>query len=600
MRILIFLMGAALSGWSLRAADLPPGGREMLPSPDVKFFAGRAADLGASADTVPVTGRSFATAQRLILPQNPAHAWDAGGRSQLIGRLNEGDVGVVVFEARALPLNGVNPDEAEAGGTAYLEEALPPDYPKSAQLTFKCGSQWQLFTMGFQAGRGIEEGKGALAFHLGQRAQAFEIGPVRVLNYGTSVALKDLPRTLVTYRGREAGAAWRKDAEARIAALRMTPLKVTVTDAARAAVAGASVKVRQLRSAFGFGSAVTADWLTREGKDGGTYRKIVDECFSRVVFENDLKMERWETSLKNEEGHSFRWDHTLKSCDWLKDRHIGIRGHYLAWAPWEPWSEALKSEPEKIKSRILTHIPRIAAALGDRVVEWDAINHLAGWDKNIDESTGPEFYTGIMKAARAATQLPLWVNEDQVFRPGRQQEDYYTRIQKLIAEGQKPDGIGNQGHFDDSYLPTPQEMLATSDRFAALVPALEITEFDILTNGDEALEADYLRDILTVCYSHPAYTGFLVWGFWEGSHWKPATALWRQDWSEKPSATVWRNLVNGQWATKAEGPTSSTGEYQINAHLGLYEITATAHGKTTALRASLTKGTGSFTIRLDP
>jgi GH35 family endo-1,4-beta-xylanase len=596
--ITIMLAAAFLLLRRLPAVELPQGGREMLPSPDIKVFAGRAADQGARAETVPVEGRAFTTAQRLVLPQPPAHPWDAGARSQWNAPLAEGDVGLVVFEARALPLAGVKPADAAAAGSVYLEEVSPPDYPKAAQLNFKCGPQWQQFTLSFRSDRSIPQEKGALAFHLALKAQALELGPVRLLNYGSSIALKDLPRSAITYRGREAEAAWRKDALARIAQGRMAPLAVKVTDAAGQPVPGALVRVRQIRSAFGFGSAVTADWLTRPGADGDAYRKITEECFSRVVFENDLKMEAWETSLKNQDTSSFRWEQTLKSCQWLKERGIGIRGHYLSWAPWEPWSEALKAEPDKIKSRILTHLPKVVSAAGDRVIEWDAINHLAGWDKNIDEATGVAFYAEIMKAARAATSLPLWVNEDQVFRPGRQQEDYFQRIQQLIAAGQKPDGIGNQGHFDDSFLPAPMDVLANSDRFAALVPALQITEFDVLTNGDEPLEADYLRDMLIACYSHPAYTGFLTWGFWEGSHWKPAAALWRKDWSEKPSARVWRDLVNGQWATRAEGRTGAAGDYQVSAHLGTYGITVSAQGRTATLRTTLGKGSGPVSVTL--
>ncbi len=598
MRFFLFLLLCASTLSGVRAVDLPPGGKELLPSPVVKVYAGRAAELGAIAETVPVAGRSFSSAQRLVLPQQPAHVWDAGARSQLAGKLSAGDVGLLMFEVRALPLLGQNPADAVAGGTAYLEEALPPDYPKAAQLSFNCGAEWQVFLLSFKAERDLPEGKGALAFHLGQRAQAFEFGPVRLLNFGTAVALRDLPRTKVSYRGREADAPWRKEAHARIEKVRMAPLTVLVQDAAGQAVEGATVEVRQLRSAFGFGSAVTADWLTRQGPDGEAYRKIVETSFSRVVFENDLKMETWENSLLNQEGNSFRWDNTLKSCAWLQERNIGIRGHYLSWAPWEPWSEKLKGEPDKIKERVLANLKRVATEVGNRVMEWDAINHLAGWDKNIDEATGLDFYTEIMKAARAATPLPLWVNEDQIFRPGRQQEDYYQRIQKLIADGQKPDGIGNQAHFDDSFLPTPMDMLANSDRFAALVPALQITEFDVLTNGDEQLEADYLRDILTVCYSHPAYTGFLTWGFWEGSHWKPQTALWRQDWSEKPSAATWRALVNGAWATKASGRTNAAGTYTVPAHLGTYEIQVSAREHKQVVRAPLTQPASQITVKL--
>ncbi|MDB6070830.1 MAG: hypothetical protein JWL81_2001 [Verrucomicrobiales bacterium] len=573
----VLLLSFAGAGFG-KGAEIPEGGRGLLGSPELKVYAGRAADRGAAAETVPVTGRSFPTAQRLLMPQNPANPWDAGARAALTGPVAEGEVGLVVFEARAIPLSGQVPADASAGGAVYLEEVNPPSYPKAAELSFKCGPDWQVFYLAFKATRSLPEGKGAVVFHLGQRAQGLELGPVRVLNYGNALEVKDLPRTAVTYRGRGVDEPWRKEAADRIAKFRMAPLVLKVVDAAGKPRAGVAVRLRQVRSAFGFGSAVTAEWLTKPGADGDAYRKIVEDSFSRVVFENDLKMEFWEDSLKNASDSTFRWENTQKACDWLKARNIGIRGHYLSWAPWEKWSEELKGQPDKIRERILTHIPRITKEIGERVIEWDAINHLAGWASNIDEVTGPGVYTEIMKTSRAATKLPLWVNEDQVFRPGRQQEDYYARIQKLIADGQKPDGIGNQAHFDDSFLPGPMELLANSDRFAALVPALQITEFDVVTHGDEQLEADYLRDVLTMAYSHPAYTGFIVWGFWEGRHWKPEAALWRKDWKEKPSAVVWKELVNDQWATSAEGKTGENGEYLVPAHFGTYEIIVDAGG----------------------
>ncbi|MDB6132164.1 MAG: hypothetical protein JWM59_407 [Verrucomicrobiales bacterium] len=584
--------------WPVSGSTLPEGGREMLSNPEVKAYVSRMPEGSGSAETVPVAGKPFGRVQRVIIPRRPDRLWDIGARALLSGAMLEGDTGVVTFEARALPLPGQAPGEATAEAAVMLEEVLPPSYPKAAQMGFRCGPEWRTYYLPFRTDRPLAEGKGTLVFHLGLEAQALEFGPVQVLNYGRAIALKDLPRTTATYPGRDADAPWRKEALERISKLRTGPLTVSVRDAVGHPVPGAQVKVRQVRSAFGFGSAVTAQMLTAGGPDGDRYRKVVSDTFSRVVFENDMKMEFWEESLANASDAPFRWDRTQEACDWLKKQDIGIRGHYLCWAPWEPWSESLRGGPEKIKKRILDHIPRVAREVGGRVMEWDAINHLAGWDKNIDEVTGLDFYSEVMRACRAATKLPLWVNEDQVFRPGRQQEDYYIRIQKLIADGCKPDGIGNQAHFDSSYLPAPQHMLAVSDRFAALVPALEITEFDVVSGGDEQLEADFLRDCLILCYSHQAYTGFLIWGFWEGAHWKPEAALWRKDWSEKPAAAVWRGLVSGQWTTTAEGVSNTEGAWTVSAHFGIYEITASANGKTRTVRVPFVRDAPALVVEL--
>ena len=547
----------------------------MLATPVLKPYGG-----AALLSTVAVEGRVFKAAERIQLDQPAAHAWDVGAQQKLQAGLAQGEVGIVVFEARARPFAGAAEESAAGEATVYIQDASPPNYEKAAMMKFHCTAAWQTFYLSFTADKAVPAATAAVSFQFGGERQILEIGPVSVLSYGRKLTQQDLPRTAVTYPGRELDAPWRKAAEARILAMRMGSLVARVVDAGGHPLEGARVSIRQLRNAFGFGSAVTAQWLMAKGDDGEHYRKVVGECFSRVVFENDLKMEMWEGSLQNDPNSQFQWKQTQQAADWLKEQQIPIRGHYLSWAPWEPWSEKLRAQPEQIKARVLAHLPRVAEAVGDRVIEWDAINHLAGWDKNIDEATGLEFYSEIMRTARAATKLPLWVNEDQVFRPGRQQEDYFKRIKRLMADGCRPDGIGNQAHFDVSFLPSPMDMLANSDRFAALVPALQITEFDVMAGGDEALEADYLRDCLLVCYSHPAYTGFLTWGFWAGAHWKPEAALWRKDWSEKPAAKVWRSLVCDAWATHASGVTSDQGEYGANVHLGLYEITVESGGKT--------------------
>ena len=76
-------------------------------------------------------------------------------------------------------------------------------------------------------------------------------------------------------------------------------------------------------------------------------------------------------------------------------------------------------------------------------------------------------------------------------------------------------------------------------RFAPLVDRLVVTEYDFVCNDDE-LHADYLRDVLTLSFSHPKMTAFINWGFWAGYHWKPEGTLIRKDWTERPAIKIWR------------------------------------------------------------
>lgn len=65
--------------------------------------------------------------------------------------------------------------------------------------------------------------------------------------------------------------------------------------------------------------------------------------------------------------------------------------------------------------------------------------------------------------------------------------------------------------------------------------------------------------------------------------------MFRTDWSEKPSARVWRDLVRGQWRTRVEGKTDGKGQFATRGHLGAYEFTVTAGNKVARRMRTLAK-----------
>ena len=559
------------------AVAIPPGGRDLLPldgKGGATPFLPKEAEQ-ATAEIQHAEAAPWAEYWRFNIMKRPANSWSVQLSAKVGEAIAKGDKCLLLFYARAV--------EGKAAGAANVEVRNPPAYPRLGSTQFRVGTKWEPIILPFAASEEGPEGKCAVSIHLGGDVQRVEIGGLRLLNYGQDFPMNQLPQPRFTYEGREADAAWRKEALARIEQHRKGDFTLLLVDKDGKPLANTELRAVLKRHDFGFGTAVTAKLLNEASSDGEHYRSIVDECFSRVVFENDMKPHAWDNSK----------DQLDKPLQWLRDRQFSVRGHYLCWGPFEPWSEKLKDQPQAIRERVLHWMNEVTPAIGDRVDEWDALNHPAGWEANncINTVLGDDFYTEVFREARKLTKLPLWINEDQVFRPGRQQDEYFQIIEKLIASGVKPAGAGNQGHFHSSFLPSPAEMLANSDRFAALVPALQITEFDVNTNNDEALAADFTRDILITCFSHPAYTGFVLWGFWEGSHWKPETALWRKDWSEKPAAKVWRDLICNQWHTDARLTTDAAGKVNLRGFYGHYQITVKGAASSQELPLHLTKTT---------
>ena len=231
----------------------------------------------------------------------------------------------------------------------------------------------------------------------------------------TGTDFTEATRPKVTYEGREADAAWRKTALTRIAKIRMADHSAQLTDEAGKPLANTRVTVELARHDFGFGDCVTRQMLTRKDPDGERYRDIVNRTCSRVVFENDLKPGSF---LSSGEGRA----RMEESIAWLRQDGISIRGHYLIQEAVDPCTRARLGDPEKLKRDKFESVRERIELMGRRVSEWDAINQPVAWGGAALLGTkGPPLDTlamDLFDEARKLTDLPLIINEDQIFRPG--------------------------------------------------------------------------------------------------------------------------------------------------------------------------------------
>ena len=480
------------------------------------------------------------------------------------------------------------PPSGTPGGIIAIENKVPGS-PKLGMGGFTADGDWRRIDMPFLSGVEAIPGKAMLVFQLGERPQQLEIADLRVVNYGRSVKLADLPHAYVHYEGRAPDAAWRREALARIEQHRVREHAVRLVNASGEPLRRTEVRARLRRHEFLFGGTIKAEFFKPGDTRWERYRDTVDRHFSGVVFENDLKPGVLEASLAGGDDH-VRWEWTEAAAAWCDDRDLRIRGHYMVPGVWGSFASRDKQGDSGLRERLLGHLRLIATKAGPFVHEFDVINHPVGWTnppQTVRDVLGRGFYADVIRTARSLTDKPLWINEDRTFNPGFQQDHYFSCVQQLVDGGTPPDGIGIQGHFHSGSLVPPEELLRVSDRFATLVPALMLTEWDVMTNGDEDLQADYLRDTLIAAYSHPAYRGFLMWVWWEGAGWRPEAALFRRDGTEKPNGRVWRELVSEQWRTVATATTDADGVLRFRGHAGLYDLTVTHDGKTAMLEHAL-------------
>ncbi len=418
---------------------------------------------------------------------------------------------------------------------------------------------------------------------------------MELFDFGDRATIAELPQTRFTYKGREAGAAWRKAALERIEKIRTAPMDIRVIDATGKPIPNAHIEARLTRPAFLFGTEVDAATILRDTPDAKRYRDTVVELFNTVVIGNGMKWPKWSGSAANRAE-------ALRAADWIESQNLRMRGHNLVW-PGDKFSPrriaAMPPPRTGLSLLIQEHIRDIMTATKGKIVGWDVVNemvHEKDYFKYMPEAEAAQWF----KVARETDpQAKLFINEYGMLNSPQSPAmiaQYVALVQRLVAAGAPIDAMGIQGHIGRQ-VRNPEDVLGDLDRLAVPGLELQITEFDINT-PDEALQADYTRDFLIAIYSHPSVTGFTQWGFWQSQHWKPDAAMFRADWSEKPNAAVWRDLVLGKWRTKVDAKTDVEGEIHTRGHLGDYEFTVTADGKTAKQMRALTKGGAKITIQI--
>ncbi|MFO1440767.1 MAG: endo-1,4-beta-xylanase [Verrucomicrobiaceae bacterium] len=556
---------------TVAALELPPGGVE------VRGDAAVQASANATAGKV----EALEIGKRITITKgDPAKAYSAQFTAPVAAEIAKGERVLAIIKARVVG--------AEASGEvlAKLQLRGAPYTSFAATIGVGIHHEWREQPVVFVTEEAVPADKAAVVLLCGQKEQSIEVESIRVLKYSASmdVALfpkaKPIPRT---YVGREPDSPWRKAALERIEQHRKKDLSLVVTNADGQPLPEMEVKLSLKRHAFGFGSAVVAKRFSGESEDDRRYREIVDKLFSIIVFENDLKDGNWGPDFND--GRKAKRNTELDAAfQWLAERHIDVRGHYLMQVA-TPFNLHDIKDNAVIRQRTLDSVKERLAFVKDRVIEWDVINHPIAWGgaDMLNKRPGLEkIDREVFTLARSLTKLPFFINEDQVFRPGPQCDETFTYIEKLNADGFTVAGLGNQAHFHESYLPSPEHLLAVTDRFAKIVPHQAITEYDVVTTEDEELAADYTRDVLIAVFSHPAYTSFLLWGFWEGSHWKPEAASWSKDWSIRPRGEVLEEWIGRKWHTEVTLKTDAKGQVSWRGFPGWYEVSA--QGRTTLVK----------------
>lgn len=535
-----------------------------------------------SAGNQPASGQAFSQKVRIAVNSAGNNQWDAGYGIQNVNNLSGGSACLLVIWLRA--------EGGDGQVSLFVENSST--YEKEVYLTFGLSGQWTRYLAPFDANQAYPPGGLTVGLHLAWKPQIVEVGGLAVLNYGPGMSADDLPSQINNeqYGGWEPGAPWRAEAAQRIEQIRKANLTVRVQDAGGAPVAGASVQVEMLKHDYAFGSAVVSRLFAGNNGHNPTYEaKLLDldgrgHGFNWVVFENALKWPAWEQNWITTKPE------TANAVQWLRNRGIQIRGHNLLWPGWNnlpPDIQANQDNPQYIRNRIFNHIEEICTypGIAGNIAEWDVLNEITT-NRDLEYAlqgqpgypTGREIYAEVFeKLAEVDPHTKTYINDYVTISQANTGGGLYDLkkqfAQELIDAGAQLDGIGFQGHIGGFPTSIYDVYDILEDFYNTFGTTAKITEYDTDAALGDELAATYLRDFLTMVFSHPGTDGFMMWGFWDGAHWHDNAPLFYQDWTLKPAGLAFIDMVFDEWWTEESGLTNASGEFRLRGFKGTYRIT---------------------------
>lgn len=349
------------------------------------------------------------------------------------------------------------------------------------------------------------------------------------------------------------------------------------------AAPGAKISVEQTRQEFWFGATLPGHIFTGRAtpEDTAKFKKVFAEYFNAGVIESAFK---WHDMERERGVVSYATVDAMLA--WAVRENIPLRGHCIFWGVPKFVAAWLKElNDDDLRLAIRQRARSIGARYRGQFFEYDLNNEMIHANY-FEQRLGPEITKQMANWVKDGDpDARLFVNDYDI-TTGKRLDDYARDIRRLLDMGVPLAGIGVQGHLHgDSFDPVAlQQALDVLSKFNL---PIRITEFNFpgqrskyyqnkearLTPEEEQAKAVALKQFFRICFAHPAVTGIMMWGFWEGANWIPVSSLFRRDWTPTPAAEAYRELVLNQWRTRWSGTADRSGVATVRGFYGTYRVT---------------------------
>lgn len=365
-----------------------------------------------------------------------------------------------------------------------------------------------------------------------------------------------------------AGDEWRAPAEDRIEKIRKGEMRLNFYDQKGQPIANAPIEIEQINGDFRFGATISAARILGGSRNDERFREELIRHFNTVNFATELKWATMDTA-----PNALR-DARL-SMDWIKKQGFFVRGQTLVTGSFAQSPAELKAlSTDELRRAVRQHVADTAANIGDMVYLWDVVND-ATTDHDIWDKIGWDQVPEVFRLARRANPRALLSYSDNAIQTDGVAQGltmFEKRLTYLKRSTAPFDVITDQIHVSSPARPIGS-ILRAWDALARFGKRIEVSDFEAAIPNDVE-QGQYMRDILTAAFSHPALDGFILGNFWEGdmTDGSSSAALFKADWTYRPAIEAWDNLVFKTWRTNMESTTDATGAAAPRGFYGTYKV----------------------------
>lgn len=394
---------------------------------------------------------------------------------------------------------------------------------------------------------------------------------------------------------------------------RKSPMSISFTGLDGKPCESVHVEVRQKSHAFKYGANLfMLDEIPDDPCKNDAYKALFADAFNLATcpfYWRDLEPERGKPRYAADSPKVYRRPSPDLCVDWCEANGIEPKAHCLNYASFNPaWAKgSIVMEKTLLEKRFRELAERYAA----RIPMWEVTNETfwGTWMRESNFYREPDFVEWSFKAAeRHFPANKLVINEahcriwDDTW-DNRSRAGYYMQIERALLKGARIDSIGMQFHMfykaEDAVASTrhfydPLCIFDVMDAYAAFGLPLQITEITIPAysedQGDEEVQAEILRNLYRIWFSHRAMEAIIYWNLPDGyaAFAKPGDfscgenvyhgGLCRFDMTPKPAYRIIKDLFGKEWRTEIVKDVA--GCFSFRGFNGSYELVATSNGKT--------------------